>query len=68
MRPELEAALVMAKAKVAAMSPAEREAMLAEQRRSFVRAMAPCEHGVLDWETCPDCRAAAKKETGDDRS
>lgn len=33
------------------MTPDEIEA----QRQSFARAMAPCEHGVLDWEECPQC-------------
>jgi hypothetical protein len=32
----------------------EREA----QRQSLVRAMQPCEHGVLDFEDCGDCRKA----------
>jgi hypothetical protein len=32
----------------------EREA----QRQSWVRAMQPCEHGVLDFEDCGDCRKA----------
>lgn len=36
------------------MSDDEREA----QRQSFVRAMTtPCEHGVLDFEQCAECRA-----------
>jgi hypothetical protein len=38
-------------------SPAEREAMHKAQRESFARAMAPCEHGVADFEDCPDCRS-----------
>lgn len=44
------------------MSPAEREAMLAEQAKSWVRSCAPCEHGIRDWETCPDCRRRALEE------
>lgn len=43
--------------KLAAMTPAEREAMWQAQRESFTRAMQPCEHGVYDFETCPDCRS-----------
>lgn len=39
-----------------AMSPEEKEAMHQKQRESWVRAMAPCEHGDPDWETCPQCR------------
>lgn len=35
------------------MTPAERR----EQQESWVRGMTTgCEHGVLDFETCPDCR------------
>lgn len=34
------------------MTPAEIEA----QAQSFARAMAPCEHGVADFEECPECR------------
>jgi CHAD domain-containing protein len=30
---------------------------LAAQRESWIRAMAPCEHGDPDWETCPHCLA-----------
>jgi len=33
----------------------ERDEMQA-QRESWARAMAPCEHGDPDWETCPKCR------------
>lgn len=41
------------------MTPAEIEA----QRQSWVRGMTtPCEHGVLDFETCPDCLAQARKD------
>ena len=43
----------------AALSPEEQAAMMAEQRQSWVRGMtARCEHGVVDFEQCPDCRAA----------
>jgi hypothetical protein len=34
------------------MTPEELQA----QRESFARGMGPCEHGVYDFETCPDCR------------
>ncbi len=51
------------KAKLAAMSEEERQAMWQAQRESFVRAMTtPCEHGVLDFEQCPQCRAPAPSE------
>jgi Spy/CpxP family protein refolding chaperone len=40
-----------------AMTPEQRQQMLEEQRKSFVRGMTtPCEHGILDFETCPKCR------------
>lgn len=45
-------------------------AMLMEQRKSWIKGMAPCEHGDPDWETCPDCladyfaKAAAIDEEG----
>lgn len=56
MKPALEELLRRAKAHYDAMTPEEKEAMLAEQRESFLRGMAPCEHGERDWETCPECR------------
>jgi hypothetical protein len=44
----------------AAMKPEDRAALeaaeIVAQRESWVRAMAPCEHGDPDWETCPKCR------------
>lgn len=51
------------KAKLADMSEEERQAMWQAQSESFVRAMTtPCEHGVLDFEQCPQCRAPAPAE------
>src|SRR5690606_22432732 len=40
------------------------EATLKAQRESWARGMAPCEHGVADWEECAECRNAvtARKE------
>lgn len=59
----IDALLSQAKARVAAMSPEARAAMHQAQRESFVRAMTtPCEHGELDWETCPQCRAAVRED------
>lgn len=50
----------------AALKPEDRAKLEADelqaQRESWVRAMAPCEHGDPDWETCADCRAAFKGE------
>lgn len=54
--------LAEANARVAAMSLEEQEAMWKAQRESWVRGMAPCEHGISDWEDCPDCRKAARNE------
>ena len=42
---------------VDAMTPEQYRAMIDAQRESFIRAMAPCEHGDPDWETCPQCLA-----------
>lgn len=49
--------------RVAAMTPEQREEMFEEQRQSWVRGMtARCEHGVLDFEQCPECRKEARHE------
>lgn len=55
----LDELIARSKERVAAMSPVEYAAMIEAQRQSWVRAMAPCEHGIRDWEDCPDCRRAA---------
>jgi hypothetical protein len=57
---EIREMLAKIEAERAAM-PAEERAALEKaeyeaQRESWIRGMAPCEHGVLDWETCADCR------------
>lgn len=48
-------------ARRAALPPEERARVereeLAAQRESWIRGMAPCEHGDPDWETCPGCLA-----------
>ncbi len=55
--------LKRAKDRVAKMTPRERQAMMEAQRASFVRGMmAKCEHGVLDFEQCPECRAKYRKK------
>lgn len=61
---KLDELLRQAKARVDAMTPEERAAMYKAQAESWARGMAPCEHGVRDWETCPDCRRAALAEDG----
>ena len=52
--------LAAIEAKRAAMPPADRAKLEAEeriaQRESWGRAMDPCEHGEIDFETCPQCR------------
>lgn len=55
---ELDKLLEQAKQRMARMTPEDRRKMYEEQKRSFVKALnTPCEHGVLDFETCPECRA-----------
>lgn len=44
------------------MAPAERAAMHEAQRQSYLRSLAPCEHGIRDWEDCEHCRNRADKE------
>lgn len=54
---ELDKLLEQVKQHMARMSPEDRRKMYEEQKQSFVRAFTtPCEHGVLDFETCPKCR------------
>lgn len=54
---------LIAEARGHEMTPAERET----QRESWVRAMTtPCEHGVLDFEQCGDCRAALRAQESRD--
>lgn len=59
MENRLAALIREAKAKVAAMTPAEREQMHRAQAESWARAFAPCEHGMVDFEDCEQCRAKA---------
>jgi hypothetical protein len=57
---EIRQMLDKIKAQRAAMSPEAREKLEREemqaQRESWIRAMAPCEHGVADFEDCEECR------------
>jgi len=56
-RDDLEQLIADSKVAMEKMSPEEYIAMREAQKASFVRAMTtPCEHGVLDFETCPKCR------------
>ena len=54
---QLDRLIKRALAAYLAMTPEQRQQMLEEQRKSFVRGMTtPCEHDILDFETCPKCR------------
>ena len=57
----LRSLLIAAHERTLAMTPEQKAEMYEAQRQSFIRAMAPCEHGDPDWETCAQCRT-----TGDD--
>lgn len=62
---DLQRLFALAKARVDAMTPAERAEMHQAQRESWVRGMCtPCEHGELDFEQCQECRAGSRKSTG----
>ena len=51
----------LAMARFNALSPEDQAAHRAKQRASFIRGMTtPCEHGVLDFEQCGDCRQRAR--------
>lgn len=56
-----------AMARFNALSPAQQAEHRAGQRESWIRAMAPCEHGDPDWETCPLCRATPPAPKENDR-
>ena len=63
--PELYDSLAEALRRYAAMTPEEQAAMQMAHLASLVRAMTtPCEHGVLDFEQCPDCRRMPQTEGG----
>jgi len=53
---DLQARVAKAVAAYNALSPEEKAAHDEAQRQSWVRGMGPCEHGVYDFETCPQCR------------
>lgn len=62
-RPDLERRLRESVEAFKAMTPEQQAEMREAQRQSFIRAMTtPREHGVLDFEQCPDCRAKAVTE------
>jgi hypothetical protein len=69
---DIQAMLDEIKRQRAAMLPEDRAALerdeLAAQRESWIRAMAPCEHGAADFEDCVECRgqALATPEQGEE--
>lgn len=56
---ELSDLLRKSREKVSSMSGADRDEMFEAQAKSFARSLQPCEHGVVDFEQCQDCRRAA---------
>lgn len=59
---ELNELIKRANEQLQRMSPEDQAKHWEAQRQSFVRGMTtPCEHGILDFETCPHCRAAASE-------
>ena len=61
MNMDLEKMIKQAKVKYDAMTPSQKAAHDQAQRESWVRGMtAKCEHGELDFEQCPKCRAQYK--------
>lgn len=54
---DLKAAADAARKRLEALSPEEQQRHWDAQRASFVRGMStPCEHGMLDFEDCEQCR------------
>ena len=63
--PDLEAALERAREWDRTATPEQKKAMRDAQRESWVRAMTtPCEHGVLDFEQCGQCRGLSQQPAG----
>ena len=56
MTEQLREALAKSEERFNSLTPEQRAAEMQAQRESFVRAFTtPCEHGELDFETCPKC-------------
>lgn len=63
---DLQQMLTDAVERVKAMTPEEQAAMRQAQRESWMRGMTQgCEHGVLDYEQCPQCRGESKEGQND---
>lgn len=45
-----------AQARFDALTPDKQRAHREAQAASYARSLAPCEHGVVDFEQCPECR------------
>lgn len=57
MNRDLNTLVRQARERYDAMTPEQKAAHDQAQRESFVRGMTtPCEHGVLDFEQCGECR------------
>lgn len=57
MADDLTKLIAEAVARFDSLSPEEQRAHRQAQRESFIRGMTtPCEHGVLDFEQCGECR------------
>lgn len=57
----LEKAIAAARAHFDGLPPEKQAELRDAQRQSFVRAFTTgCEHGVLDFEQCPACRATTE--------
>lgn len=60
---DLKEAARKAQQRLAAMTPEEQQRHWDAQRESFVRGMTtPCEHGMLDFEDCEQCRSRFRGE------
>ena len=54
--PMLTQAWKEAQARFDALRPEQQRAHREAQAASYARSLAPCEHGVADFEQCPECR------------
>lgn len=62
----LQEAVEAVRRRYEAMTPEQQKAMWQAQKESFVRGMTtPCEHGMLDFEQCGECRSLAGRKPHD---
>ena len=64
---EWDALVARANAAFDALTPEQQAEHRRQQRESWARSMAPCEHGIADWEDCPDCRTNANQKDAEGR-